>query len=52
MIEICGDPIALPIMLVFETALNEKKIPNIWKKANVVPAQTRRKEFIRKLLPY
>ena len=35
--QICGDPIVLPIMLAFETALKEKKFPNIWKKANVVP---------------
>ena len=32
MIQICGDPIALPLMLVFETALKEKKFPDIWKK--------------------
>ena len=37
MIQICGDPIVLPIMLAFETALKEKKFSNIWKKANVVP---------------
>ena len=36
MIHICGDPIALPLMLVFEMALKEKKFPDIWKKANVV----------------
>ena len=35
--QICGDPIVLPIMLAFETALKEKKFSNIWKKANVVP---------------
>ena len=37
MIQICGDPIVLPIMLAFKTALKEKRFPNIWKKANVVP---------------
>ena len=37
MIQICGDPIALPLMLEFETALKEKKFPDIWKKANVFP---------------
>ena len=36
-IQICCDPIALPLMLVFETALKEKKFPDICKKANVVP---------------
>ena len=29
MIQIGGDPIALPLMLVFETALKEKKFPKI-----------------------
>ena len=37
MIQICGDPIALPLRLVFEMALKEKKFPDIWKKANGVP---------------
>ena len=37
MIQICGHAIALPLMLVFKTALNEKKLPDIWKKANIVP---------------
>ena len=36
-IQICGDPIALPLMLVFETTLKEKTFPDIKKKANVVP---------------
>ena len=40
MIQICGDPIALPLMLEFETALKEKKFPDIWKKANVFPVHT------------
>ena len=29
MIQICGDPIALPLMFVFETTLKEKKFPDI-----------------------
>ena len=37
MIQIYGDPIALPLMLVFETALKEKKYQDIWKNTNVVP---------------
>ena len=45
MIQVCGDPIALPLMLVFETALKEKKIPDRWKKANVVPVH-KKKEII------
>ena len=45
MIQVCGDPIVLPLMLVFETTLKEKKILDRWKKANVVPAH-KRKEII------
>ena len=45
MIQVCGDPIVLPLMLVFETALKEKKIPDRWKKANVVPVH-KKKEII------
>ena len=40
-IQICGDPIALPLILGFETALKDKKIPDMWKKANVVPVHTK-----------
>ena len=43
MIQICGHAIALPLMLVFKTALNEKKLPDIWKKANIVPVHKKRK---------
>ena len=31
MVQIYGDPIVLPLMLVFETALKEKKYQDIWK---------------------
>ena len=34
-IQICGDPTALPLMLVFETTLKEKKFPDICKSVNV-----------------
>ena len=44
MIQICGDPIALPLMFVFETTLKEKKFPDIWKKANVVSVHKREKK--------
>ena len=37
MIQICGKSIALPLTLVFETSLTEKKFPVIWKLANIVP---------------
>ena len=38
MIQICSESIALPLKLLFETALKENKFPDIWKLANVVPA--------------
>ena len=37
MIQICGGSIALPLKLLFETALKEKTFPDIWKLANIVP---------------
>ena len=37
MIQICSESIPLPLKLLFETTLKEKKIPDIWKLANVVP---------------
>ena len=49
-IQICVDPIALPPMLLFETASKEKKSPDIRKKANVGSCpQKRRKELIKSL---
>ena len=52
MIQICGDPIALPHMLVFERTLNEKKFPDIWKKSNVVPVHKKEeKSFLKNYHP-
>ena len=36
-IQICGESIALPLKLLFKTALKEEKFPYIWKIANSVP---------------
>ena len=33
MIQICGEPIALSLKLILETALKEKIFPDIWKTA-------------------
>ena len=33
----CGESIALPLKSIFETAMKEKKLPRIWKIANVAP---------------
>ena len=43
MIQICGASIALPLKLLFETALlKEKKFPDIWKLAIVGPVQKKK----------
>ena len=36
-IQICGESIALPLKLLFETGLKEEKFPDIWKLTNIVP---------------
>ena len=45
MIQICVDPIALPLMLIFEMTLKEKKFPDIQKKANVVPVHKKEENY-------
>ena len=45
MIQICGESIALPLKLLSETALKEKKFPDIWKLSNVVPAHKKEEKF-------
>ena len=52
MIQICDYAIALPLMLVFKTALKEKKLADIWKKANIVSVHKKRKYFFQKELFY
>ena len=39
-IQIFSESIALPLKLLFEIALKDKKFPDIWKIANAVPVQT------------
>ena len=39
-IRIFSESIALPLKLLFEIALKEKKFRDIWKIANAVPVQT------------
>ena len=36
MIKICGEPITVPLKIIFEQSLKERKFPEIWKKANIV----------------
>ena len=44
MIQIRGGPIVVPLKLLFETALKEKKFPDVWKLANVVPVHKKEKQ--------
>ena len=48
MIQICGESIAFPLKLLFETALKEKKFPDIWKLANVVPVHKKEEKKLLK----
>ena len=45
MIQFCGNANALPLILVFETALKEKKFPDIRKKTNAVLPIKKKKEY-------
>ena len=37
MIKICGESITVPLKIIFEQSLKESKLPELWKKANIVP---------------
>ena len=53
MIQICSESIPLPLKLLFETTLKEKKIPDIWKLANVVPVcKKEESNLLKKLSSY
>ena len=36
-IKICGESITAPLKIIFEQSLKERKLPELWKKANIVP---------------
>ena len=36
-IKISGESITVPLNIIFEQSLKEKKLPEVWKKANIVP---------------
>ena len=42
MIKICGESITVPLKIIFEQSLKEKKFPEVWKKANIVPVLKKR----------
>ena len=48
MIQICGEYIALPLKLLSETALKEKKFADMWKLANVVPVHKKEEKSLLK----
>ena len=37
MIKVCGESITVPLKIIFEQSLKEKKIQELWEKANTVP---------------
>ena len=37
MIKMCCDSTAIPLMIIFNTALNTGVFPDLWKKGNIVP---------------
>ena len=52
MIKICGESIAVPLKIIFERSLKERKFPELWKKANIVPVHKKEdKNLIKKLSP-
>ena len=46
MIKMCGDSIAIPLMIIFNTALNTGVFPDLWKKGNIVPAHKKESKHI------
>ena len=52
MIKICGESITAPLKIIFEQLLKEKKFPEVWKKANIVPVQKKEdKNLIKNYCP-
>ena len=48
MIKICDETIALPLKIIFDTALKSGSYPNKWKRANVVPVHKKESKNILK----
>ena len=52
MIKTCVESITVPLKMIFEQSLKEKKFPEVWKKPNIVPVHKKDdKNLIKKLLP-
>ena len=58
MVKICDESIALPLKIIFDTALKSGSYPDKWKRANVVPVHKKESKNIHKnyrpisLLPF
>ena len=46
MIKICDETIALPLKIIFDTALKSGSYPDKWKRANVVPVHKKESKNI------
>ena len=46
MIKMCGDPIAIPLMIIFNTALNTGVFLDLWKKGNIVPVHKKESKHL------
>ena len=46
MIKICSQSLTLPLKIIFEHSIKKGKFPEIWKKANVVPAHKREDKML------
>ena len=52
MTQICGESVALPLKLIFKTALKVKRFPDSWKIANVISAHNKdRKNLLKSFHP-
>ena len=37
MIKICSESVSVPLKIIFEQSLKERKFPELWKKTNIIP---------------
>ena len=52
MINICGEAITVPLKIIFEQSLIERKFPELWKKADIVPVNKKEdKNLIKNFCP-
>ena len=52
MINICGEAITVPLKIILEQSLIERKFPELWKKADIVPVNKKEdKNLIKNFCP-